>query len=100
MTQRPAKPTIAELRAICQPASVTGRSNSEHWVADLYLRKLSSLSHKTPFKNSGHCKWRYLFDDYDGVSISLALQISGFLGLLLAFFLAQLQMLWIAVMAK
>ncbi|MGA0410721.1 MAG: CDP-alcohol phosphatidyltransferase family protein [Candidatus Nanopelagicaceae bacterium] len=94
MTQRPDKPTIAELRAICQPASVTGRSNSEHWVADLYLRKLSPYLTrfllKTPITANGVT---YLMIT-TGVSISLALQISGFLGLLLAFFLAQLQMLW------
>jgi phosphatidylglycerophosphate synthase len=94
VTQRPAKPTIAELRAICQPASVTGRSNAEHWVADLYLRKLSPyltrVLLKTPITANGVT---YLMIA-TGVSISLALQISGFLGLLLAFFLSQLQMLW------
>ena len=41
MHQRPARPTIAQIREISQPASVTGRSTSEHWVADLYQRKLS-----------------------------------------------------------
>ena len=41
MTDRPAKPTIAQIREVSQPVSVTGRSNAEHWVADLYLRKLS-----------------------------------------------------------
>ena len=33
--------TIAQLRAITQPDSVRGRANSEHWVADLYLRRIS-----------------------------------------------------------
>jgi hypothetical protein len=41
MTARPAKPTIAQIREVSQPLSVTGRSNAEHWVADLYLRKIS-----------------------------------------------------------
>lgn len=94
MTQRPAKPTIAELRAICQPASVTGRSNAEHWVADLYLRKLSPyltrILLKTPITANGVT---YLMIA-TGVSISLALQIPGFLGLVIALFLSQLQMLW------
>lgn len=41
MTDRPAKPSIAQIREVSQPISVTGRSNAEHWVADLYLRKIS-----------------------------------------------------------
>lgn len=94
MSQRPAKPTIEELRAVCQPASVTGRSNAEHWVADLYLRRISPyltrLLLKTPITANGVT---YLMIA-TGVSISLALQISGFLGLFLAFLLSQLQMLW------
>ena len=94
MSQRPAKPTIVELRAVCQPPSVTGRSNAEHWVADLYLRKLSPyltrLLLKTPITANGVT---YLMIA-TGVSISAALQIPGFLGLFLAFLLSQLQMLW------
>ena len=41
MEQRPARPTIAQIREVSQPPSVTGRSNAEHWIADLYLRKIS-----------------------------------------------------------
>lgn len=32
-------PTMAELRAVSQPPTVTGRRNSEHWAGSLYLRK-------------------------------------------------------------
>lgn len=94
MSQRPAKPTIQELRSVCQPESVTGRTNSEHWVADLYLRRLSPyltrLLLKTPITANGVTYLMII----TGVSISFALQISGFLGLFLAFLLSQLQMLW------
>jgi phosphatidylglycerophosphate synthase len=38
---RPAQPTIAELRAVTQPASVRTRAGAEHWVAAVYLRDLS-----------------------------------------------------------
>ena len=38
---RPARPTIAELREVTQPASVRTRAGAEHWVASLYLRDLS-----------------------------------------------------------
>ena len=94
MSQRPIKPTIEELRAVCQPPSVTGRSNAEHWVADLYLRKLSPyltrLLLKTPISANGVT---YLMIA-TGISISLVLQIPGFLGLFCAFLLSQIQMLW------
>ncbi|MFM8385052.1 MAG: CDP-alcohol phosphatidyltransferase family protein [Actinomycetota bacterium] len=94
MSQRPENPTIGQLRAICQPPSVTGRSNAEHWVADLYLRKLSPyltrLLLKTPITANGVTYLMII----TGVSISAALQIPGFFGLFVAFLLSQLQMLW------
>lgn len=94
MSQRPAKPTISELRSVCQPPSVTGRSNAEHWVADLYLRNLSPyltrLLLKTPITANGVTYLMII----SGISISAALQIPGLLGIFLAFFLSQLQMLW------
>lgn len=94
MTSRPANPTISELRGVCQPPSVTGRSNAEHWVADLYLRRVSPyltrLLLKTPITANGVTYLMII----SGISISLALQISGFIGLALAFFFSQLQMLW------
>ena len=94
MSQRPTKPTIEQLRAVCQPPSVTGRSNAEHWVADLYLRKLSlyltRLLLKTPITANGVTYLMII----TGISISAALQIPGLFGLFLAFLLSQLQMLW------
>jgi phosphatidylglycerophosphate synthase len=94
MTARPAKPTISEIREISQPASVTGRSNAEHWVADLYLRGISPyitrLLLRTPITANGVT---YLMI-FTGVSISAALLIPGYKGILLALFLSQLQMLW------
>lgn len=38
---RPARPTIAELRAVTQPPSVRTRAGAEHWVASAYLRDVS-----------------------------------------------------------
>lgn len=35
------KPSIAELRAVCQPASVIGRRSDEHWAGRLYMRGVS-----------------------------------------------------------
>lgn len=94
MNQGKPNPSIAELRAVCQPPSVTGRSNAEHWVADLYLRKMSPYLTrfllKTPITANGVT---YLMI-FTGISISAVLQIPGMAGLVLAFFLSQLQMLW------
>ena len=94
MSTRPLNPTIAQLREVCQPASVTGRSNAEHWVADLYLRRISpyltKFLLKTPITANGITYLMIL----TGISISLALQVSGFTGLIVAFLLSQLQMLW------
>ena len=94
MTDRPSKPTIAQIREISQPPSVTGRSNAEHWVADLYLRKISPyltrILLKTPITANGVTYLMIL----TGISISAALLIPGYKGILLALFFSQLQMLW------
>lgn len=94
MTARPAKPTISQIREISQPASVTGRSNAEHWVADVYLRRISPYLTRlllvTPITANGVTYLMIL----TGISISGALLIPGYTGILLALFLSQLQMLW------
>jgi phosphatidylglycerophosphate synthase len=35
------RPSIAELRAVSQPASVVGRRSAEHWAGRLYMRDVS-----------------------------------------------------------
>ena len=94
MNQSKANPSIAELRAVCQPPSVTGRSNAEHWVADLYLRRISlyltRLLLNTPITANGVTYLMII----TGISISAVLQVPGMTGLVLAFLLSQLQMLW------
>ena len=94
MTDRPAKPSIAQIREVSQPISVTGRSNAEHWVADIYLRKISPyltrILLKTPITANGVTYLMIM----TGMSISAALLVPGYRGILLALFLSQLQMLW------
>ena len=34
-------PSIAELRAVTQPASIFARNSGEHWAGRLYVRRLS-----------------------------------------------------------
>lgn len=35
------RPPLAELRAVCQPASLMGRRSAEHWAGRLYMRRTS-----------------------------------------------------------
>ncbi|MEN9679891.1 MAG: hypothetical protein RLZ57_1020 [Actinomycetota bacterium] len=94
MENRPTNPTIAQIRDVCQPVSITGRANSEHWVADVYLRSISpyltKVLLKTPISANGVTYLMIL----SGIAISASLLISGWTGLLLALFFSQLQMLW------
>jgi len=93
MTDRPKRPTIAQIREISQPISVTGRSTSEHWIADLYLRRLSPYLTRIFLRTSisaNGVTWLMIFT---GASIGPALLIQGWVGIALAIFLSQLQML-------
>ena len=86
--------TIAQLRAVTQPYSVRGRANSEHWVADLYLRRISPYLTRVLLKlnfTPNAVTWLMIFT---GVSAGLSLLIPGMIGVVLALFLGQLQMLW------
>jgi phosphatidylglycerophosphate synthase len=86
--------TIAQLRAVTQPDSVRGRANSEHWVADLYLRQISPYLTRVLLKlnvTPNVVTWLMIFT---GVSAGLSLLIPGMVGVVLALFLGQLQMLW------
>jgi len=94
VNQRPTNPTIAEIRAVGQPPSVTGRSSAEHWVADLYLRRISPYLTWVLLKTSITANGVTYLMILTGVSISAALQLPGLAGLALALFLSQLQMLF------
>lgn len=91
---RPARPTIAQLREVCQPPAVRGRRNSEHWVADLYLRRISPyltrVLLRTPITPNG-VTWLMVAS---GVAAACALLVPGISGAVLAVVLVQLQMLW------
>ena len=94
MISRPLNPTIEQIREVSQPVSVTGRSHSEHWIADLYLRSISPyitrIFLKTPITANGVTYLMII----TGISIGLALLIPGTTGLILALIFSQLQMLW------
>ena len=92
--ERPARPTIAEIREVCQPPAIRGRTNSEHWVADVYLRDISPYLTKQLLKTpitANQVTWLMVAT---GSSAAVALLIPGIWGPLLAVFLGQMQMLW------
>jgi phosphatidylglycerophosphate synthase len=91
---RPSRPTVAEIREVCQPPAVRGRRNSEHWVADVYLRGISPyltrILLRTPI-SANQVTWLMIFT---GVGSAAALLIPGLPGGVLAALLGQMQMLW------
>jgi phosphatidylglycerophosphate synthase len=93
MLERPARPTIAQIREISQPASVTGRSTSEHWVADLYQRKISPYLTRILLRTSISANGVTWLMIVVGGLIGPALLIQGWVGIAIALFLSQLQML-------
>ncbi len=87
-------PSIEQIREVCQPPSVRDRENSEHWVADVYLRDISpyltSLLLRTSITANGVT---YLMIA-TGALAGVALLIPGMPGASLALLLGQMQMLW------
>lgn len=87
-------PTIAQIRAVCQPPSVRGRRNSEHWVADVYLRRLSPYLTSVLLRTSitaNQVTWLMVGT---GIATALVILIPGLPGAGAALILGQLQMLW------
>jgi phosphatidylglycerophosphate synthase len=41
VSTRSRRPSIAELRAVTQPASIFARNSGEHWIGRLYMRRVS-----------------------------------------------------------
>ncbi len=91
---RPERPSIAELRTVTQPPAVRGRKNSEHWVADVYLRRVSPYLTRALLRTPVSANTVTWFMIITGASAGLVLLIPGIPGALLALFLGQLQMLW------
>ncbi|WP_418909145.1 CDP-alcohol phosphatidyltransferase family protein [Glutamicibacter endophyticus] len=89
---RPTKPTLEQLRAICQPPEVRSRRNAEHWTAELYLRHISiyltAILVRTRISANGVTGLMIL----SGWCMSVALLIPGIWGPLLAVVLSQLQL--------
>lgn len=90
--QRPANPTLAEVRRVVQPDAVMSRATSEHWTGTLYMRRLSVhftwLLVRTPISANGVTFLMIVA----GFLAGPALLLPGIWGPLVALLLAQLQM--------
>lgn len=86
-------PTVAELRPVVQPPSVTGRP-VEHWTAGLYLRRLSPYVTRVLLRAGLSANAVTGLMIVTGVLAGAALLVPGPWGVVLAVGLGQLQMLW------
>jgi phosphatidylglycerophosphate synthase len=90
----PERPSIAELRAVTQPPSVTGRRSAEHWTGDLYQRRLSPYVTRILLGTAITANGVTVLMIVTGAAAGAALLVPGLLGAVLAALLGQLQMLW------
>ncbi len=87
-------PSIAELRAVCQPESLLGRVDAEHWAGRLYMRRLSPYVTRLLIGTSltpNGVTWLMIAS---GLLAALSLTLPGVLGALGAFVLIQAQLLF------
>jgi hypothetical protein len=77
VSARTARPTVAELRAATQPASIFARNSGEHWAGKLYIRRLSpyltKLFLRTPITPNG-VTWLFILD---GLAAAAVLTLPG-----------------------
>lgn len=89
---RPSNPSIADIKSVTQPDSILSRANSEHWLNDVYLRKVSPyLTRLFIARNTAPNTITFLMIGI-GKLAALSLLINGIPGAILAAVLAQFQM--------
>ena len=93
MSTRTSRPSIAELRAVGQPASIFERNSGVHWAGRLYVRRLSPYLTRfllrTPLTPNG-ATWLMIAS---GLAAAAVLTIPGIWGAIGAVLLIQLQIL-------
>ena len=92
-TARPTNPTIAEIKEVSQPQEIRGRQSSEHWLNEVYLRRLSPYQTRILLRAGFSANGVTYLMIATGFAAGLALLIPGLPGGLLAAFFGQLQML-------
>jgi hypothetical protein len=91
--ERPAHPTIAQLREVTQPPSVRTRAAAEHWVAHAYLRDISPYLTRVLLRggfSANGVTWLMIIA---AATAAVATAWPTLLGAILAVILVQLQML-------
>ena len=91
--ERPARPTIAQLREVTQPPSVRSRAAAEHWVAHAYLRDISPYLTRILLRggfSANGVTWLMIIA---AAAAAVATGWPTLLGAILAVILVQLQML-------
>jgi phosphatidylglycerophosphate synthase len=91
--ERPARPTIAQLREVTQPPSVRSRAAAEHWVAHAYLRGVSPYLTRILLRggfSANGVTWLMIIT---AAAAAVATGWPTLLGAILAVILVQLQML-------
>jgi CDP-alcohol phosphatidyltransferase len=91
--ERPAHPTIAQLREVTQPPSVRTRAAAEHWVAHAYLRDISPYLTRILLRggfSANGVTWLMIIA---AGAAAVATAWPTLLGAILAVILVQLQML-------
>ena len=86
-------PTIAELRAATQPASIFERNSGEHWAGRLYMRRLSPYCTRLLLRlglSANAVTWLMIVA---GLAAAAALTLPGVVAALGAVLLIQLQLL-------
>jgi phosphatidylglycerophosphate synthase len=92
-TPRPANPSIAQIKEISQPQEIRGRQTSEHWLNEVYLRKVSPYQTRVLLKAGFSANGVTYLMIAAGFAAGLVLLIPGLPGGLLSAFFGQLQMI-------
>jgi phosphatidylglycerophosphate synthase len=91
---RPAWPSIPQLRQVTQPPAIRGRRTAEHWTGDLYMRQISPYLTRLLLRAGLSANAVTGLMIVSGAASGFALLIPGLWGAVLAVLLTQLQMLW------
>jgi phosphatidylserine synthase len=92
-SSRPANPTIAQLKEVTQPVEISGRQTSEHWLGNIFFRKVSPYQTRFLLKAGFSANGVTYLMISAGFLAGLVLLIPGLPGGLLAAFFGQLQMI-------
>jgi phosphatidylglycerophosphate synthase len=93
-TDRPAWPSIEQLREVTQPPAIRGRRTAEHWTGDLYMRRISPYLTRVLVRAGLSANAVTALMIVSGAAAGPALLVPGLAGAVLAVLLTQLQMLW------